>query len=132
MPDNAIITSGISIIIGTILAVVFALVFSSQRFSNITVKLFYKTPNDDIWHDVLDLKNGSNLKIYPKNENYYIIGHHKNHEEKGEASWLAVSAFAKYDKITNENYGTEPSFLNNESVIYTIRFSDIEHIEIFN
>jgi len=95
------------------------------------IYVFNKTQNEDIWRDVLDLKSGSNLKIYLKNEDYYIIGHHKNQEEKGENSWLAVSAFAKFDKTTNENYKNEPSFLDDESVLYLIRFSDIEHIEIF-
>lgn len=131
IPDNAIYNSGISLLIGTLFAILIALIFSSKWFSNITVKLFHKTSNEDIWRDILDLQNGSNLKIYLKNEDYYIIGHHKNHEEKGEESWLAVSAFGKYDKETNESYKSEPSFLNDENVIYTIRFSDIEHIEIF-
>ena len=95
------------------------------------VKTFHKTPNDDIWRDVLDLDNGSNLKVYLRNQDYYLIGHHKNHEEKDGESWLALSGFCKIDKVTNQNYGTEPSFLNREDVIITVRFSDIEHIEIF-
>jgi len=93
--------------------------------------LFHKTPNEDIWRDILDFKNGSNLKIYLKNENYYVIGHHKNIEEKGEESWITLSGFAKFDKKTNENYMNEPSYINDESVIYMIRLIDIEHIEIF-
>nr|DAY89472.1 MAG TPA: hypothetical protein [Caudoviricetes sp.] len=131
LPDTAIINSGLSILLGTIIAVLAALIFSSVWFSKATVFLFHKTPNDDIWRDVLDLKDGSNLKIYLKNEDYYIIGHHKNHEEKDGESWLAVSAFAKFDKSTNANYRNEPSYLDDNNVIYTIRFSDIEHIEIF-
>lgn len=131
LPDTPITNSAISILIGTVLAIIVAILFSSKRFSKITVFLFNKTPNDDIWRDVLDLKKGSNLKIYLKNEEYYIIGHHKNHEDKEGESWLAVSAFGKFDKETNKNYRNEPSFLNDENVIYTIRFSDIEHIEIF-
>lgn len=95
------------------------------------VKTFHKTPNDDIWRDVLDLEQGSNLKVYLKNQDYYIIGHHKNHEEKGNDSWLALSGFCKMDKHTNGNYESEPSFLGQDNIIITIRFSDIEHIEIF-
>lgn len=95
------------------------------------IRLFHKTPNDDIWRDVLDLENGSNLKVYLKDKDYYIIGHHKNHEEKGEDSWLALSGYGKFDKITNENYMQEPNFINNSAVIITVRFSDIDYIEIF-
>lgn len=130
-PNNAIINSGIAVLGGTLLASLFALIFSSKWFSKFTVNLFHKTPNEDIWRDVLDLKYGSNLKLYLKNEEYYIIGHHKNHEEKDSDCWIAVSAFAKFDKVTNKPYKEEPSFLNDENVIYTVRFSDIEHIEIF-
>ena len=131
LPNNAIINSGIAILEGTLFALVFALVFCSKWFSKFTVKLFHKTLNEDIWRDVLDLRNGSNLKLYLKNEDCYIIGHHKDHEEKDGDCWIAVSAFAKFDKSTNKNYKNEPSFLNDENVIYTVRFSDIEHIEIF-
>lgn len=131
LPDNAIINSCIAILEGTFFAILFALAFCGKQFSNLTVKLFHKTPNEDIWRDIIDLKHGSNLKLYLKNEEYYIIGHHKGHEEKGNDGWIAVSAFAKFDKNTNKNYKNEPSFLDDENVIYTVRFSDIEHIEIF-
>ena len=132
VPNVPIINSCIAIMLGTVSAIVVAMLFSSKWFSKITVLLFHKTPNEDIWRDVLDLRNGSNLKIYIKSADYYIIGHHKNHEEKEGDCWLAVTAFAKYDKKTNLICKNEPSFLDDENVIYTIRFSDIEHIEIFN
>ena len=110
------------------------IVILSQRkfFRKLTVKLFHKTLNDDIWRDVLDLERGSNLKVYLKDEDYYVIGHHKNHEEKGNDSWLALSGFAKIDKTTNEECDNEPSYLDQNNKIFTVRFSDIEHIEIFN
>lgn len=105
----------------------------SQRkwFKKITVKLFHKTLNNDIWRDIFDLENGSNLKVYLKDQDYYIIGHLKNHEEKGNDSWIALSAFAKFDKETNKNYKNEQSYLDKKDIIITVRFSDIEHIEIF-
>lgn len=131
LPDTAIINSGIALVLGTILSIILAMLFTCKCFSRITVFLFHKTPNEDIWRDVLDLQSGTNLKIYLRNEDYYVIGHHKSQEENGEESWIALSAFAKFDKNTNENYKNEPSFLDDESVIYTVRISDIEHIEVF-
>lgn len=95
------------------------------------VKLFHKTVNDDIWRDVLDLDKGSNLKVYLKDKDFYIIGHHKNHEEKGADSWLALSAFAKFDKESNTPCKNEPSHLGDTTAIVTLRFSDIDYIEIF-
>ena len=131
IPDSAMGNSAIAIILGIIFSVGIALVFSSKHFSRLTVYLFNKTPNDSIWYDVLDLKNGSNLKIYLKNKDYYVIGHHKNHEENGNDSWIAVSAFGKFDVKTNQLVRHEPSYLNNPEVIFTVRLSDVEHIEIF-
>lgn len=131
IPDTAIANSALAIVIGIIMVSIIAILSQRKWFRKITVKLFHKTLNNDIWRDVLDLENGSNLKVYLRDKEYYIIGHHKNHEEKGNDSWLAISAFAKYDKETNENYKNEPSHLDREDIVITVRFSDIEHIEIF-
>lgn len=131
IPNTAIVNSGLSIIIGIVLVSVIVILSQRKWFRKITVKLFHKTLNNDIWRDVLDLEKGSNLKVYLKDKDYYVIGHHKNHEEKGNDSWIALSAFAKFDKETNQNYKNEPIYLDRKDVIITIRFSDIEHIEIF-
>ena len=124
--------SGISIILGTLLALLVSSIFCAKWFSKVMVTLFHKTPNDNIWRDVLDLTHGSNLKLYIRDADYYIIGHHKDHDEHDKDPWIAVSAFEKRDKKTNEIYGDEPSYLDNDLVICAVRFSDIEHIEIFN
>lgn len=131
IPNTPFINSALSIILGIVVVSIIAMLSQRKWFKKLTVKLFHKTLNDDIWHDVLDLENGSNLKVYLKDKDYYLIGHHKNHEEKGNDSWLALSGFAKFDKETNKNYKSEPSYINNEKIVITVRFSDIEHIEIF-
>ena len=131
IPDNALVNSAIAIFMGTVLSICIALIVSRKWFSNVMVYWFHKTTNDDIWREVINWKDGSNLKIYLKNQEYYLIGHQKNMEEKGEESWIAISAFGKFDKKTNENYREEPSYLDDENVIYTVRLSDIEHMEIF-
>lgn len=131
IPNTPIINSALSTILGIILVCILTVVSQRKWFKKLTVKLFHKTLNNDIWRDVLDLENGSNLKVYLKGQEYYIIGHHKNHEENGDDSWLALSAFAKINKETNLPYKKEPSYLDRSDIIITIRFSDIEHIEIF-
>ena len=127
IPDNALVNSAIAIFMGTVLSICIALIVSRKWFSNVMVYWFHKTTNDDIWREVINWKDGSNLKIYLKDQEYYLIGHQKNMEEKGEESWIAISAFGKFDKKTNENYREEPSYLDDENV----RLSDIEHMEIF-
>lgn len=131
IPNNAITNSALSIIIGSAIVLIISVLFTRKWFKQWMVQIFHKTPNSDIWRDVFDFEKGSNVKVYIKNSDYYIIGHFKSIEEKGDNSWLALSAFAKFDKETNENYKSEPAFLNNEDVIITVRLSDVGHIEIF-
>lgn len=131
IPDTVLVNSGISILIGVALACFLSCLIQRKWFQKITVKLFHKTFHDDIWRDVFDLENGSNLKVYLKEQDYYLIGHLKNYEEKGNDSWLALKSFAKYDKETNANYKNEPSYLNEKNVMVTVRMADVEHIEIF-
>ncbi|MFR7443065.1 MAG: hypothetical protein ACLUUO_05720 [Sellimonas intestinalis] len=132
IPDNALVNSAIAIFMGTVLSICIALIVSRKWFSNVMVYWFHKTTNDDIWREVINWKDGSNLKIYLKDQEYYLIGHQKNMEEKGEESWIAISAFGKFDKKTNENYREEPSYLDDENVIYTVRLFRYRTYEIFN
>lgn len=125
------VNSALSCAVGILLCILMTIVYHNRYFKKFTVKLFHKTPYNDIWHDVFDLQNGSNLKIYLNNKDYYIIGHHYAQEEKGDDSWIAVSAFAKFDINTNEPYKGLRYYLDNNNVKYTIRLKDIEHIEIF-
>lgn len=85
--------------------------------------------NDNIWRDVLDLTHGSNLKLYIRDANYYIIGHHRNIEEKGDDSWIVLTEFIKHSKDDNRVIETHDG---KEKDMIAIRLSDVEYAEIFN
>lgn len=121
--------SGISIILGTLLALLISSVFCAKWFSGVMVALFHKTHNDNIWRDVLDLTNGSNLKLYIRDADYYIIGHHRNIDEKGDDSWVVLTEFIKHNK--NDNRVIETHEGKKDDMI-AIRMSDVEYAEIFN
>ena len=127
--DNTLVLSGVSFIFLTVLSIIVSALYSAKRVKTIMVKLFHKTPHSDIWHDILDLANGSNLKIYFKDGDVGIIGHHKVHEEKGNDSWFAVSAPIKFNTQTDEVIDDKNKV--NENFVITFRLSDVEHIEIF-
>lgn len=93
------------------------------------VKLFHKTPNDNIWRDILDLSNGSNIKLYIREADYYVMGHHRNIEEKGDNSWIVLTEFTKFNK--NDNKELESHKGDGDSMI-AIRLTDVEYAEIFN
>lgn len=121
--------SGISIILGTLLALLISSVFCAKWFSGVMVALFHKTPNDNIWRDVLDLTNGSNLKLYIRDADYYIIGHHRNIDEKGDDSWVVLTEFIKHNKNNNRVIETHEG---KKDDMIAIRMSDVEYAEIFN
>lgn len=127
--DSVLMKSGVAIIIGSIGAIICALVFHAKWFSDLLVKWFNKTPNDNIWMDIIDFKKGSNLKIYERGKNYYITGHHYANEEKGNDSWFAVTAYSK-KSIENDEVIEDHSL--KEKDILAVRLSDVDHMEIFN
>lgn len=110
-------------------SVVFSLFYTSAAFAWILSHVFYKTVNEDIWHDVFDYKNGTNLKVYFKGKDYYVIGQYRGNEDSGEESWFAISGYGKYDIVTNDPI--DDSLIDDTSVIMTFRLSDVEHIEVF-
>lgn len=89
----------------------------------------HKTPNDNIWRDILDLTHGSNLKLYIRDADYYIVGHHRNIEEKGDDSWIVLTEFIKHSKDDNRVIETHDG---KEKDMIAIRLSDVEYAEIFN
>ena len=127
--DNILITSAISVIANTLMAILSAFVYKSERFNSFLLKTFNKTVSDDIWHDVFDFKNGSNLKVYFKDKDYYVIGSYRLSEDKGNDSWFAISGYQRRDKSTGDPI--EEGFIDDDSVIMTFKLSDVEHIEVF-
>lgn len=128
-PTSLFITSAIAVIAAIVCGLIFSLIYISKWFSWILVHIFHKTVHDDIWHDVFDFKNGSNLKVYFKDKDYYVIGAYRVSEDKGNDSWFAISGYGKYNKITNDPI--ENGFIGDDSVIMTFKLSDVEHIEVF-
>ena len=121
--------SGMAVIVGTVLALAFSWIFNSRWFSWIMVKMFHKTPNDNIWRDILDLSNGSNLKLYIREADYYVIGHHRNIEEKGDDSWIVLTGFIKCGKANNKEIESHEES-NNDMI--AIRLADVEYVEIYD
>ena len=80
-PDTPFINSAISSIIGIVVTAIITIIINRKWFINLSIWVFHKTPYDNIWMDVLDFTNGSNLKVYLKDEPFYIIGYYLSHED---------------------------------------------------
>jgi hypothetical protein len=119
--------SVISIILGVALSLLFSWVFGTKQFKNILVDTFNKSPHDDIWDNIIDFQNGSNIKVYLKDRDYYIIGHFKNVEEHGKDSWIAFKKHIilnRKDNIVIEDNSGRDAYI-------AIKVEDIEYVEVF-
>lgn len=131
---NIYIRSIISIIIGLSLSIIFGVCYHTKKLGKIIKSISGKTQYRRIWRDVIDLDNGSNLKIYVKNNSYYVYGHFRNVEEYEDDPYIAVFGYGKYNKVTNELIENEINYMNenlkNDNHIYMIKMSNVDHIEI--
>lgn len=123
--------SGLSSIIIIALTFIISFILNCEKIQNFIILKTHDTLRDDYWEDGFDFKNGMNIKIYPKNEYFYVIGNLSllssyNSTER----WLGVSNFGKYDRKTNDPILNEV-YLKDDSACFNIRMSDIEYIETF-
>ena len=122
------VTVAISIALSVVIAILFAEIYTSRLFKKFIVKSFQRSPHDSIWRNVLDYEKGTNLKVYLKNKDYYIIGHFYTHEEKGNDSWFSLSAFIKTDIKTNKDI---VNYQEHKDVYIVFNLKDVDTIEVF-
>lgn len=117
---------------GIIIAVILASMNNSEWFSKLMVRLFHKTPNEDIWFDVVNFKRGAFAKIYEQSgDGYSYIGGTIRHIEKeGNETWIALSGYWKQE--TGKTEKEIENHRGNHEDYYIQRISHIDHIEIFN
>lgn len=116
------------VIILSILALILSLIsviFSEwKHINNLILKINHKSIHDDIWHDVIDYKNGTTLRCICNNVIYtgVLVGH----EEKGNDSWFVFEDYiVKTDDIT---YKSEDMPY---STRLAIKIGDINRVEIY-
>lgn len=130
--NNLYIRSFIGIAIGTVLSIIFSAIYYSKSFGNFLKSISHKTQYESIWRDVINFKTGSNLKVYIKNENYYVYGSFKCIEINQIDPYISIDRYGKYDKITNELLEYEEFYFEDEKCehIYVIKMSNVDHVEI--
>lgn len=117
-------------LIGTSCALVLTAINNSHWFSMLMIQLFNRTPNEDIWFDVIDFKRGASAKIYEKDGNGYIGGNICHIEKEGDETWIALSRYFK--KKPGQSEDQMEDHRENDEDYYIQRTSRIEHIELFN
>lgn len=127
--DNVFIMSGISFIVLFIGALMLAWANTHKKFSELSAKFFRRTMHNSIWEDIVDFKNGTNLKVHLKNKDYCVVGHFSYVEESTKNPWLSISGYGIYTDDTNEPI--EARYLNNEEMSMMVKMDDVDYIEIF-
>lgn len=122
----------IGIIIGATLSLIFSAIYYSKWFGKFLKSISHKTQYESIWRDVINFKTGSNLKVYIKNENYYVYGSFKCIEVNQPDPYISIDKYGKYDKITNELLEYEEFYFEDkkDEHIYVIKMSNVDHVEI--
>ena len=115
----------ILVYIMTALAAAFLVYFikESSVFKVIIQKLCYKTPNDNIFDDLIDYKKNTDMIIYLKAGNYYLGKFCMLSDDK---SWIALANYKYYNSKTLE-VEYVPSW---DETCVVIPMSEIMRIEI--
>ncbi|MBC5688225.1 hypothetical protein H8S37_04685 [Mediterraneibacter sp. NSJ-55] len=123
--NNIYITSAIAILINVFIGFCIAMVAKCKIFNTFLLNHLHTNTYHDIWNDVLDYTHGSNMKIYLKGYDYYILGHYRFNETNGNESWFAVSGYEKIDLKTDKILQIE-----DETSYFVFNLRDVDHIEI--
>lgn len=123
--------SGVAVIFLVLFSWLWALIVRSEKFQNFLLRQSHGTIHTDYWQDALDFENGMNIKIYPKNKSYYVIGDINLLSEYSEKErWISLSNFGKYNIDNNDPLKNE-IYINEDNACYHIRLADIDHLETY-
>lgn len=112
-------------VVGIASALVICLFLNSKYGKMFLNRLNHKSPNDDIWLDVIDYDLGTDMRVFLKNSNVYYDGEFTIREEKGNDSWFVFRNYRMYEN------GTEVKNGDKKKKRLAINLNSIERIELF-
>lgn len=111
-----------STIIAFLTGVIGALIMRSDWYDGICTRMFGVSPRSDVMESTLDVKGGSNVRVFFKTGvGFHVYGHYGGRDSSGEAQWLCITEPRLY-----MNGGEERQL--DPDVAYLCRLSDIDHI----
>lgn len=118
------IKTSIYIITGASFPFIVNILVNSELFKDFLLKVNFQTINSDIFDDLIDYSEKTQIAVYLKNTNFYYLGMFSLKEDNG--SYIALINYAKIDIQNNEVISITglPS-----SVLIPI--NNIERIEFF-
>lgn len=128
LKDTPTINAFLGIVISIILGLIVGIALQSKYVYNLFVNIFHLTLNANTFDDVIDFKNGSNLKVNMKEKDYYFVGIFEVYDNIN-SGWLGIHSYIKIDKNTHETIESYDGMKNRKLII---RFSNIDTIEVLN
>ena len=125
-----VMMSAASIIVCLVASIFLIIIFKSKHVQDGLIKLFNTNLNTTIWDEVIDYKNGTNIKVYLKGRDYYILGSYKYHEDGVVDPFFAITCYSKVDRTT----GKIDAYLDHNGEYdryFVFRLSDVEYMETF-
>ena len=131
--DGSAAASLVATLIGTLMTIAIIAILESGRFNHAFAKITKGTLHEDAIKDNLDYENGTTLRVYLNNEEYYLVGAFRYKEDIGEDRWLVLAAYTKYicDNAGNAYVYNEQDYEGKAFERIMVRMSDVKHIEIF-
>lgn len=120
-PNVIIIAS--SVFLATILGAALAALYNSRGFSSFMVSVFNQSPSENIWRDVIDMKEGAHVIFKEKGCAEPIVGVIRHIEKEGNDTWVALTKYWRKDSPNNYHKDDPKSF-------YLQRVSNMEYIEV--
>lgn len=111
-------------VLAVVSSVVLVVITEWKRVNDLILKVNHKSIHDDIWHDVVDYKNGTTLRVVCNDATYtgVLVGH----EEKGNESWFVLE-----DYIVKEGDITYKSSDMQCSSRLALNLNDVKRVELF-
>lgn len=126
--QSAMIYSGF--VLSILVPFILYFICKSSWFSWILLHSLHRTVNhDDIFKDLFDFKNGTNLNIHLKNTNYHIVGSYDMHNISQNPGWISLTHY-KIFKDEKEINTHSLDFVKLDDLTITINFNEIDFIEI--
>lgn len=131
--DGSAAASLVATLVGALMIIIMIAILESGWFNHTFAKITKGTLHEDALRDNLDYKNGTTLRVYLSNEDYYLVGAFCYKEDVGEDRWLVLAAYTKFicDDAGNAHVYNEQDFEDNPFERIMVRMSDVKHIEIF-
>ncbi|RHO69733.1 hypothetical protein DW085_01730 [Clostridium sp. AF50-3] len=120
-------------LIGIIMTIAIIAILESGRFNHAFAKITKGTLHEDALKDNLDYENGTTLRVYLNNEDYYLVGAFCYKEDIGDDRWLVLAAYTKFicDDAGDANVYNGADYEGKAFERIMVRMSDVKHIEIF-